>query len=286
MSGQASESAKCPVIVLRCHHIILRHPVLNMLSNTPNIIQFYGWTYDHEYVSIFMEPMKSSLQIIIENTRNDPGNFRTSSLHSTHIEYIIVSVLKGLIACKERGVLHGDLKPANILVNEKNEIKLCDFGESIVSKNSKNLMPKGTILYWPPEKFQASNAIEDRIEKENVWSLGIIFLELMVKENPMLSLSGFVKNIDELFSIMPIILKNIKLLREKLDDIKKQKNLGMITYDFIYRCLCDHVTRYTYEELISSNEVNNMTVNIQKKGKLTRFLEKIFTPKVIYFEIC
>uniref|UniRef100_A0A914CJ67 mitogen-activated protein kinase kinase n=1 Tax=Acrobeloides nanus TaxID=290746 RepID=A0A914CJ67_9BILA len=48
--------------------------------------------------------------------------------------------------------MHRDVKPRNVLVNQKGEVKICDFGASkILESESKASSFKGTLLYLPPE---------------------------------------------------------------------------------------------------------------------------------------
>ncbi|XVF73181.1 hypothetical protein PTKIN_Ptkin12aG0180400 [Pterospermum kingtungense] len=91
----------------------------------------------------------------------------------------LCSVLIFLHSSKPHGIVHGDLKPANILLDANFVTKLSDFGISrLLSKNTTvccRTDPKGTFAYMDPE-FLATGELTP---KGDVYSFGIILLRLL-----------------------------------------------------------------------------------------------------------
>src|SRR5579862_3917079 len=69
---------------------------------------------------------------------------------------VLEGSLLGLAAAHQRGVVHRDYKPGNVLVNEHGESKLTDFG--IAARAGDAVTPAGSLVYAPPEQFGGSEA--------------------------------------------------------------------------------------------------------------------------------
>ncbi len=55
------------------------------------------------------------------------------------IGVIAYSILNALAFCAKQRVMHRDVKPRNVLVNQKGEVKICDFGASKILESGKDL---------------------------------------------------------------------------------------------------------------------------------------------------
>ena len=86
-------------------------------------------------------------------------------------------VLEAINYCHNIKICHRDIKPENILINDKNEIKIIDFGfAKIVSSNHKNLSgPYGTVTYMAPEVLSGN----PYNEKCDIWCIGFMFYILL-----------------------------------------------------------------------------------------------------------
>uniref|UniRef100_A0A7N6BVT6 mitogen-activated protein kinase kinase n=1 Tax=Anabas testudineus TaxID=64144 RepID=A0A7N6BVT6_ANATE len=87
---------------------------------------------------------------------------------------IAVSVVKGLTYLWSLKILHRDVKPSNMLVNTRGQVKLCDFGVSTQLVNSIAKTYVGTNAYMAPERISG----EQYGIHADVWSVGISFMEL------------------------------------------------------------------------------------------------------------
>uniref|UniRef100_A0A3B3URD6 Cyclin dependent kinase 17 n=1 Tax=Poecilia latipinna TaxID=48699 RepID=A0A3B3URD6_9TELE len=86
-------------------------------------------------------------------------------------------ILRGLSYCHKRKVLHRDLKPQNLLINERGELKLADFGlaraKSVPTKTYSNEVV--TLWYRPPDVLLGSSEYSTQID---MWGVGCIFYEM------------------------------------------------------------------------------------------------------------
>jgi serine/threonine-protein kinase GIN4 len=83
----------------------------------------------------------------------------------------MLQVVKALLYCHTQGILHRDIRPENIMINHKNEVKLIDFGFSTLEKKRKpELDIAGSPAYIAPETLDSQQGMP-----ADVWSLGVTF---------------------------------------------------------------------------------------------------------------
>jgi len=141
----------------------------------PHIIKVYEVGEDEGMHFIAMEylggaPLSSLIQ-------------KRGSLPIPEAAKIIIDVAEALDFAHSSGVIHRDIKPDNILSDEKGEFKVMDFGIARMEEGTQ-LTVTGTIMgtpeYMSPE--QASGRKVD--QRTDIYSLGIVFYELLTGKVP------------------------------------------------------------------------------------------------------
>jgi serine/threonine protein kinase len=79
----------------------------------------------------------------------------------------------GLAAVHERGVLHRDMKPANIMLDEHGEVRITDFGIAALEVDQREAM-SGTPAYMSPEQLEG----KELTAKSDIFSLGLVLYEV------------------------------------------------------------------------------------------------------------
>jgi len=159
----------------RIKELIMREVKFLQKLDHKNIVKLYGIAYEGE--------LDSNFYMIFEYMDYDLRTFAfkyEKSLTLSHIKNILKQILCGLDHLHRQKILHLDIKPANILINKKGEVKLADFGMSNLCMGGK--YPKNSITqnYRPPELFLTPNeSIEYKYEVD-IWSYGCVALELLL----------------------------------------------------------------------------------------------------------
>ena len=97
---------------------------------------------------------------------------------------IMSSVAEGLQYAHERGVIHRDVKPANIMLLKDGSVKIMDFGIARIATEASTRLTQagfviGSLHYMAPEQFNGtSDALTD------VFAYGVTFYELLTGSNP------------------------------------------------------------------------------------------------------
>uniref|UniRef100_A0AAY4B4G8 Dual specificity mitogen-activated protein kinase kinase 1 n=1 Tax=Denticeps clupeoides TaxID=299321 RepID=A0AAY4B4G8_9TELE len=138
--------------------------------NSPYIVGFYGAFYSDGEISICMDKHYFRMAIT-------PRFVKMYKINA----YLLYKVIKGLSYLREKHkIMHRDVKPSNILVNSRGEIKLCDFGVSGQLIDSMANSFVGTRSYMSPERLQGTHYSV----QSDIWSMGLSLVEMAIGRFP------------------------------------------------------------------------------------------------------
>ena len=142
---------------------------IDLLKNLdhPNIVKYRGFVKSTESLNIILEYCENgSLHSISKNFGKFPENL---------VGIYMSQVLHGLLYLHEQGVIHRDIKGANILTTKQGLVKLADFGVATRTTTFHESSVVGTPYWMAPEVIELSGATT----ASDIWSLGCTVIELL-----------------------------------------------------------------------------------------------------------
>ncbi|KAK2805354.1 hypothetical protein FQN51_000180 [Onygenales sp. PD_10] len=147
---------------------------IDLLKNLdhPNIVKYHGFVKSVETLNIILEYCENgSLHSISKNFGRFPENL---------VGLYMSQVLHGLLYLHEQGVIHRDIKGANILTTKQGLVKLADFGVASRTTGLHESSVVGTPYWMAPEVIELSGATT----ASDIWSLGCTVIELLEGKPP------------------------------------------------------------------------------------------------------
>ena len=94
---------------------------------------------------------------------------------------LVAEVASALAAAHRKGVIHGDVKPANVLITDDGRVKLMDFGMARLASHDSGASPLlGTPAYWCPEQILG----KPQDARSDLFSLGVVLYEIVTGKRP------------------------------------------------------------------------------------------------------
>ena len=145
-----------------------------MLSH-PNIVKVYDVSFGDLIQYIVMEYIDG---ITLKEYIEHEGSLRwKDAVHFT------IQILKGLQHAHDKGIVHRDVKPQNIMVLPDGTIKVTDFGIARFARSEQRTITDkaiGSVHYISPEQARG----ERTDEKTDIYSVGVILYEMLTGQLP------------------------------------------------------------------------------------------------------
>ena len=145
-----------------------------MLSH-PNIVNVYDVSFGDLIQYIVMEYIEGiTLKEFIE---------KEGSLRWKDAVHFTIQILKGLQHAHDKGIVHRDVKPQNIMVLADGTIKVTDFGIARFSRSDQRTITDkaiGSVHYISPEQARG----EKTDEKADIYSVGVMLYEMLPGKLP------------------------------------------------------------------------------------------------------
>jgi serine/threonine protein kinase len=189
--------------------------------NHPNIIRIFQFGYTDQYPYMIMEYFPVTLREKMEN--HDRPMSLTKKLG------IIRTISHALEYAHDRGIIHRDIKPGNIMFRNGKSPVLVDFGLAKISGSEENLTRSGVTVgtpdYMSPEQIQGLSLKP----ASDIYSLGVVLYEILTGHAPYRAtnyVSLAMKHLKKRVPRLPRKFKQIQPLLNRMmaKDIKKRYN--------------------------------------------------------------
>lgn len=262
----------------------LREARIQANLDNPHIVRIFRIFDYNNYPCMVMQYIKGTdLEKVIKKARS--GRAKTGGTGALSIErstHIFLQILEGIGFVHKYGIIHGDIKPSNILLDKQGRAKIADFGLSFLLSHGKNkkkeILPGGTPYYMSPEQILH----EEMDFPSDIYSLGVTFFYMLTGELPLGdkkkimeileahlegSLEGAKRILDEFKNIRSGIKGAILKALERDPDNRHQSCLEFSL------AIKGEAPYEMYSELLRLSLVTKNDISLAERGQLDKIAE-------------
>ena len=152
----------------------------------PHVVKFRGAFYDEttDEPLLVMERMKENLREFLERKRNDLSQQKQLE--------VCLAIARGLrfLHTHTPPIVHRDLTDKNVMLGKDGLVKIGDLGQLRLKDNNAeyfNTAQPGSISFMPPEAMQEQSHYNEKLD---IFSLGVLMLEVATQQPPRVHLVG------------------------------------------------------------------------------------------------
>lgn len=195
--------------------------------NHDNIIKIYDFEELYRTVFIIMECLEGeSLEVLLKRTKN---------LSIPRSIDFLNQICLGLDYAHQHGIVHQDIKPANVFIQPGDRLKILDFGLAC-PQGSEDSLFSGTPLYMAPEQIEG----ESVDQRADLYALGITAYEMLTGKKPFpdddllaleeMQLNQEIPDPADLIPDLPGALRNFVVKACRRDPSERYQNVGEALY--------------------------------------------------------
>ncbi|XP_068772962.1 serine/threonine-protein kinase Chk1 isoform X1 [Struthio camelus] len=160
-----------------CPENIRKEICINKMLNHENVVKFYGHRREGATQYLFLEYCSGGE--LFDRIEPDVG------MPEAEAQRFFQQLIAGVVYLHGIGITHRDIKPENLLLDERDTLKISDFGLATVFRHNgrERRLNKmcGTLPYVAPELLRRA---EFRAEPVDVWACGIVLTAMLAGELP------------------------------------------------------------------------------------------------------
>ena len=184
---------------------------------------------------------------------------------------LVAEVARGLAVSHRSGILHLDVKPRNIVVDELDQPKLIDFGLATLRQtynweHFETGSLRGTLAFMSPE--QASGDGDSIDHRSDIFGLGAVLYFLCVRQNPYRN---------DAFADLLEDVRNCNWNRQALENASLPKKLEAI--------ICRAMSRVQDDRFASATDFENQLEEFMAAGKKTTFARRTLLGGIAVFGV-
>lgn len=141
--------------------------------NHRNVLKFHNWYETNNHLWVITEYcIGGNLRAVLDLDQR---------LSENSVRILGIDLVEGLMHLHSRGIIYGDLKPSNVLMDATASLRYYDFGLACSFENAGNAGKIGTPSYMAPELFRDGGVPSTA---SDLWSLGCVLYEMAAGKPP------------------------------------------------------------------------------------------------------